>query len=265
MKFIYTRAFIVFAVTLVLTIVFLFLQNKGYVDQFRSLILQAPRPIAQGSQAIALPIKNFFSTLFGIGDIVRENAELSEQLYRMQERLVLLDQYGRENETLKQELGFKNKSPNTLEACTVLAIDPEGLTDALVLNCGEEAGVRAGQAVVAQNHLVGKIVYAGNKTSTAMLLTNPQVNIDARVSKTGEIGLISGSFNSGIVIDRLSQTAPLDREDVIVTAGINSLIPRNIIIGQVGEVLSTANDLFKKAAIVSPVQFNSLQYVFVVK
>ncbi len=265
MKFIYSRAFLVFVIALVFTIVFLFLQNKGYVDRIRTAFLQAPRPIAQASQAIALPTKNFFSTLFGIRGVVLENAQLNDQLHRMQEQLVLLDQYARENESLKQELGFKNKSPNLLESCTVLAIDPEGLTDAIVLNCGEEVGIRPGQAVMAQNHLVGKIVYAGNKTSTAMLLTNPQVDIDARVSKTGEVGLITGSFNSGIVIDRLSQTAPLDREDVIVTAGINSLIPRNIIIGQVGEILSTSTDLFKKAAIVSPIEFNSLQYVFVVK
>lgn len=265
MKFIYSRAFLIFVVVLVLTIVFLFLQNKGYVDRIRTAIMQAPRPIAQATQVVAVPVKSFFGALFGIRGILSENTQLKDQLYRMQEDLVLLDQYARENELLKQELGFKNKSANLLESCTVLALDPEGLTDAMVLNCGEEVGVRPGQAVISQNHLVGKIVYSGNKTSTAMLLTNPQVDIDARVSKTGEVGLITGSFNSGIIIDRLSQTAPLEREDVIVTAGINSLVPRNIIIGQVGEILSTPTDLFKKAAIVSPIEFNSLQYVFVVK
>jgi rod shape-determining protein MreC len=265
MKFIYSRSFTWFTAVLVVTVILLFLQNKGYLDMLKRVVVQAPRPIVKAGQAVAVPTRNFFSTLYGMRGIVKENTELKQQLYLMQERIVLLDQYGRENESLKQELGFKEKSPNALEPCTVLAIDPEGLTDAMVLDCGEEKGVRVGQAVIAQNHLVGKIVYAGSKTSTARMLTSPQALIDARVSKTGEEGLVNGSFNSGIVIDRLSQNAPLETGDIIVTAGINSLIPRNIVIGQVGEVVSRDNDLFKKAAIVSPIRFHNLQYVFVVK
>jgi len=265
MKFIYSKPFAIFAALLVGTVILLVLQNKGYLDAIKGVIIQAPRPIIQAGRTISLPVKNFFGTLYGLRDVVKENAELHNQLFSLQQRIVLLDLYARENELLKQELGFKEKSVHSLQSCTVLAIDPEGLTDAMQLNCGKQDGVLVGQAVVAQDHLVGKIVYAGENSSTARLLTSPQALIDARVSKTGEDGLVGGSFNSGIVIDWLSQSQPLEKGDIIVTAGINSLIPRNIIIGQVGEVLSHSNDLFKKAAIVSPIRFNDLQYVFVVK
>jgi len=50
-----------------------------------------------------------------------------------------------------------------------------------------------------------------------------------------------------------------------VSAGINSQIPKNILIGEVSDVLSTSNDLFKKAALTSPIDFNNLEFVFVVK
>lgn len=265
MKFIYSKPFAIFAGALVFVVIMLFLQNRGYLDSIRGYLVLAPRPIVQVGRSIALPVKTFFGTLYGMRGILKENTDLKNQLYVMQERIVLLDQFARENETLKQELGFREKPPGVLESCTVLAIDPEGLTDAMVLDCGEEEGVKVGQAVIAENHLVGKIVYSGNKTSTARLLTSPQALIDARVSKTGEEGMVSGSYNAGIVIDLLSQNQPLEKGDIVVTGGINSLIPRNIIIGQVGEVLSRENDLFKKAAIISPIRFNNLQYVFVVK
>jgi cell shape-determining protein MreC len=51
----------------------------------------------------------------------------------------------------------------------------------------------------------------------------------------------------------------------VVTAGINPEIPKNILIGRVSQVLSSGNDLFKRAALVSPIDFNNLQFVFVVK
>jgi rod shape-determining protein MreC len=265
MKFIYTKAFLIFAATLVLIVIVLFLQNKGYLDRVRTFLLQAPRPVVGAAKSVALPVKNFFGTLYNLNDLVEKNSDLEIQLQQAHEKLVLLQEYQNQNEILKNELGFKNKSSNTLVPCTVLIVDPEGLTDAIVLNCGSKVGVRLGQAVVAQNHLVGKIAYVGDDTSTAILITSPQANIDSRVIKTGELGLVSGSFNSGVVIDRLSQNAPLDKTDLVVTAGINSLIPKNIVIGQIGDTISRQTDLFKKATVVSPVQFNNLEFVFVVQ
>lgn len=265
MRFIYSKTFLAIAGVLVFTVLVLIVQNLGYLDFIRKTLLSAPKPLVQAGKSVGQPVSGFFKTIFSLKAIVTENSELRDQLYKMQEQVVLLDDYKRENESLKQELDFKNKSPNLLVPCTVLATDPEGLTDAIVLNCGQQNGVKVGQGVISQNHLVAKIVYVGSETSTAVLMTSPQAPFDARISKTGEIGLVKGSFNSGIIIDQLSQNAPLEKGDIIITAGINSLIPRNILIGQVGEILSTQNDLFKKAAIISPVAFYDLKYVFVVQ
>jgi len=52
---------------------------------------------------------------------------------------------------------------------------------------------------------------------------------------------------------------------LVVTAGINQLIPRNLLIGEVNEAVSSPNDLFKKATLFSPLNFSNLQFVVVVK
>jgi cell shape-determining protein MreC len=88
---------------------------------------------------------------------------------------------------------------------------------------------------------------------------------DARVAKTGQVGVVEGSYNTGLILDQLPQSAELEKDWLVVTAGINSVIPKDIPIGEVGEVISSGNDLFKKASLLSPVDFNNLQFVYIVK
>jgi rod shape-determining protein MreC len=183
----------------------------------------------------------------------------------LQQQVANLNQLRLENEGLKKELGFTQQAGVPLQPCTVLSIDPQELTDTLVLSCGAGTGIQVGQAVVSQGYLVGKILHVGQHTSTALLITNAQSAIDARVSKNNTEGVIKGSFGSGIILDLVSQNAELIKGELVVTAGINSRIARNLVIGEIGEVVSKPNDLFKKVSIVTPVRFHELSYVFVAK
>ncbi len=105
----------------------------------------------------------------------------------------------------------------------------------------------------------------GSYTSTALLISNAQSSIDSKLSKNNTEGVVKGSFGSGMVFDLVSQNADVATGDLVVTAGINSRIPKNIPIGQVGSVLSGSNDLFKKMSVTSPVRQRAVEFVFVVK
>jgi rod shape-determining protein MreC len=122
-----------------------------------------------------------------------------------------------------------------------------------------------GEAVISQGYLVGKIIYAGPRSSTALLITAADFSTDARVSQTDATALVAGSFGSGIILDQVRQTDDLQKGWLVVTAGVNAKIPKNILIGQVSDILSSDNDLFKRAALLSPIDFDNLQFVFVVK
>lgn len=265
MRFIYSKTFALFAATLIVVVVLLFLQTKGYLEFVKAGLLQAPRPVAAAARKVTDPVRGFFKALYTLRQINQENINLRDRVRALSEQNILLDEYKSQNETLKQEMGFKSNFPGTLEPCTVLAMDPQGLTNTIVLSCGEDSGIKVGEAIMAQGYLVGKLVLVGKETSTAQLITNPEPSIDARVSKTGVEGLVTGSYGSGIKIDRVPQNASLNKGDIIVTAGISSLIPKNLLIGEVGEMLSKPNDLFKRASVVTPVRFNTLQFVYVVK
>lgn len=265
MRFIYTKTFLAFASVLVLIVIGLVMQAKGWLQPIEYALLQAPRPVAAVVRGIAEPIRTVASTLGSLSSIVRENGTLRTQLAQLQQQQVQFDKFKTDNELLRNELRFKAQSDLVLESCTVLSIDPQELSDAMVLSCGKEQGIQEGQAVMSQGYLVAKIAYVGSYTSTALLISNAQSSIDAKLSKDNTEGVVKGSFGSGMVFDLVSQNADVQQNDLVVTAGINARIPKDLLIGQIGSVLSGPNDLFKKMSVTSPVRQRAVQYVFVVK
>ncbi len=265
MRFIYTKTFFIFAGTLVVVVIALVFQVKGWFGPIEYLFLQIPKPAANLVAGVVKPITTVVGTLGSMRSIVLENKAYEAELSQLKQRQVLIDQLRSENELLKSELDFRNKAGFALESCSVLSRDPQNTSDALILDCGEGTGIKAGQAVISNGYLVAKVVFVGSNTSTAVLITNSQSSIDARVSRNNVEGIIKGSFGSGLVFDLVSQSADVVPNDLVVTAGIDPDIPKNILIGQIGQELSGQNDLFKRLTLVSPIKAHALDYVFVVK
>jgi rod shape-determining protein MreC len=265
MRFIYTKAFAVFAACLIILVIGLFLQTKGFLNPVESALLQAPRPVISAARAVTSPVKNFFTTLFTLRSVVRENTQLTAKVAELEQKTATDDQLKLENDLLKKELGFTQTAKLNLQPCTVINANPQEVSDALIINCGETQGLQEGQAVIAQGYVIGKIIHVGKYSSTALLITNTNSSVDAKLSKNNTEGVVKGSFGSGAVFDMVSQNADVQKGDVIVTAGIDSRIAKNLLLGEVGDVLSKPNDLFKRVSVVTPIRFHEVSFVFVAK
>jgi rod shape-determining protein MreC len=265
MRFIYTKAFAWFAVCVVIITALVFLQVKGWLGPIKTVFLKSPQPVIAVTKRIVSPVKSFFSTIYRLRNIAADNVKLREKVAGLQQSLVDFDKEQKENETLRKELGFFKNTQQQLIPCTVLSQNFFGLAEAIVLDCGLEKGVAEGQVIMAQDYLVGKIIYAGKGFSTALLAISSQFSTDAKLSKTGANAIVRGSFGSGLILDQLPQNANVEKSWLVVTAGINDKIPKNLLIGEVGDVISGSNDLFKKTTLLSPVDFDNLEFVFAVK
>ncbi len=265
MRFIYTKAFAIFAAFLTAAVFLVFMQTKGWLDPVRVAVLNSPRAVVYAVSRVVDPVKSFFTTIYQLKKITQENGELTSRIMKLQQDLVLFNQQARENDALRKELGFIKSSKAQLVSCSVLSHNLFGSTDALVLNCGTADGVAEGQAIISQGYLVGKVTYAGKNSSSVLLVTSSQFSSDAKVSQTLDTGIIRGSFGSGFILDQIPQTSDLRPGWLVITAGINEKIPKNILIGEVSDLLSGGNDLFKRASLVSPIDFKNLDFVFAVK
>lgn len=264
MRFIYSKAFGIFAACLILITVLVFLQTKGFIEPLKRAILAAPRPVAQTVRNVTLPVKNFFLTIYQLTKIARENAFLKQKVLILEQNLVDYEKEKKDNEILRKELGFVQSTKLKLIPCTVLSANPFGVSDSIALSCGQKQGVKEGLAVISQGFMVGKIVYAGENVSTALLVTSSRFSTDARVSQSGAGAIARGSFGSGLILDQLSQNEKVEKGWLVVSGGIDENIPKNVLIGEIDQEISNPNDLFKKTTLLSPIDFNNLGFVFVV-
>ena len=238
---------------------------NGWLAVFQKLALQAPRPVSFLVRKGVGPVKDFFSSAYRLKEIARENTKLSEQVRLLQGKQVLFDQFEQENKRLREELQFAKTSKLSLQLCGVIGRNPTGIIDTVTINCGVKQGAEPGRAVISKGFLVGRITYATEDLSTVQLITNASFSVDAKISQTGRLAIGKGSYDSGLVLDQISQDEPLERGMLVVTAGVNDKIAKNLLIGEVGEIISGPNDLFKKTTLVSPVDFGDLEFVFLVK
>ena len=265
MRFIYTKTFVVFFSFLVLFTGMVFLESTNRIDPVKRFFLAAPRPVIALTQAVVMPVKHFFVTVYSLKDIVKENQLLTNKITDWQGQVIDLENLKKENEALRKELGFVRNSKMKLVPCSVLSRNAFGLLDSVSLSCGTEQGVEEGDAIISQGFLVGKIIRANSSLSTALFAKSANFLTDAKVVKSGAEGVLKGSYGFGMSLEQLSQNAQAEKGWLVATAGIDPKIPKNLPIGEIGEVISNSNELLKKATVVSPVDFKSVDFVFVVK
>jgi rod shape-determining protein MreC len=265
MRFIYTRTFAIFCVLLVAAALLTFFQTRGTLAPVEGTIAEAPRPVTfvlHGTIAAAENFGSYFGTAHRLSS---QNAQLTAQVRMLQAQVAALSEDQLQNQVLKQELGYRQVTTLSLAPATVIATDPTGFTQTIVIDAGTSAGVKAGDSVLAQGVLIGLVASTTPLTSKVTLVTDPSSAIDVELAGSGQNGILKGSYGSGTIIDSVSPKATLTTGEQVVTADLNSSVPAKVLVGSVGDILSNRNDLLQRATVVSAVDVSSIQFVDVVK
>lgn len=265
MRFIYTKTFALFFVFLVVLTGVVYLESTNRIEPIRRFFLVVPRPLVSALRSVTVPTKNFFNTLYSLRGLVTENQRLSLKVADLERQVVGLESQKKENDVLRQELGFVKSSKLQLVPCSVLARNALGLLDSAELSCGSQQGVEEGEAIVAQGFLIGKIIRVGDDTSIALFAKSPNFLTDAKIVNSNAEGILKGSYGFGMSLEQLPQNAQVEKGWLVATAGIDPKIPKNLPIGEIGEVVSNPSELLKKATVISPVDFKNIDFIFVVK
>ncbi len=265
MRFIYTKQFVIFIALLAFAALLMFLHSFGEFAAVESAIAEVPRPIIYIFKGAGRGISGFFSYFTFVSDLNKTNASLKAQVTQLQEENALLEQYKLENNVLKQELDYRARTPFKLALANVIGSNAAGFGNSVVISAGTDEGVTAGDAVVAQGVFVGKIQEADSETSKVTLVTDPTSRIEAEISGTANNGILRGDYDSGIVLDMISQNAQIQKSQEVITFGSNNGIPSGILIGTIAGIKSSKTDLLQQATVLSSADLRNISLVDVIK
>jgi rod shape-determining protein MreC len=255
-----------FPVLALLTIALLLLHESGVIQ-----------PLEDALQVVLAPVQRALSGLFdGVVETVgafRDLRELRDENARLRElndalvaENVRLKQIEAENVTLRNLLSFTQEHPLYLtQVAAVIGRDPSPYRQFITINAGRREGLEPGMPVVtAGSALVGRVEAVGLNTSKVQLIIDSTSAVNARVQSSRVTGLVEGQPDGELILTQIPLDATVNVGDLVLTSGLGGNLPRNLVVGQVSEVIKRDIDLFQSARVRPALEFSQLELVLVI-
>lgn len=221
--------------------------------------------IADMFSAIPRGVNNTLRDLQQLSHSRERIIELEEALAKLQAELVdsreVASDVQRLAELLDYRATFLNQETITAE---VIGYDPSSLTRTIIINRGSRDGIAVGMPVTTQAGLVGRVTDVTAVASRVLLVTDPTINVNARLQTTRAQGTISGLLSGGLRMQLIPLDATVEDGDIVITSGLGGTFPPDIPIGQVTSSLRETSGLTQSAEVRSLIDFGQLEFVLVV-
>lgn len=244
-------------------IIIIALHWGGVLSPLETASLKALSPVGTALYNFKQKINSFWSRGVPMSDFLALEAERNALVVE-EAKLKVVEE---ENKNLREALGFISKSQQKLLAAEIIGRDPV-FPNHYILNRGARDGVGEGFAIVSPGGiLVGKIIKVEEKISTMLIPVDNNFQTAAAVlgkSKNAAAGLIKGEKGLGIKMELIPQGEAIDKDDIIVTSGLELNMPKGLVIGRVAEVTRADKVIFGTATITPLVSYKNLSFVMIV-
>jgi rod shape-determining protein MreC len=234
-------------------------------------IVAVVSPIQDGASKVLSPVRNVSDWVSSTLRAKTQNGQLQKQVSNLNTELAIANQKAINNSQLKAEVGLDQNigaADYHPVAASVIVVDPNIWYQQIEVNAGSNDGVKAGDPVLGDGALVGKVLEVSGSSAEVVLITDHTVSVaaeDQNVSRagaggsTGVLAPAVGNPNQ-LVLQDLPRRSTIAPGDLVVTAGFKdpsnpaqpgSLYPPGIPIGHVASF--SQNDLLNTGQVpVSP-------------
>ncbi|MBN1405050.1 MAG: rod shape-determining protein MreC [Candidatus Omnitrophica bacterium] len=221
--------------------------------------------------AIKYPLYLSSSAFYGIrhaatsGKLIQENKILSQEAEALKGALTQLEELKAENQRLKQILSFKEKSQLAFIACPVIAKDPSGIFNSIIIGAGKKQGIVKNTTVITPAGIVGRVTEIAQSISRVLLITDPSSKIMAIDSRSRCEGMLYGVSQGLCKLVYLAPDADIKKDDMIITSGFSSAFPKGLAIGKVVRVEFSPNGIWLQAIVKPEFDISRIEEVLCVK
>lgn len=239
-------------VIIVVLALIIFLRGFGYLNFFESAVRLATDTALKKVYQISLPAQSLEKN---------STAELNVCVAEDTKIRLLED----ENALLRDELHFFKKNETHVGA-EVIGRDLDPLGTTIIINRGAADHVAINQPVIVGNGLlIGKIVRVDARTSVVRLLSDYESKVAATVlNRDKSLGLVEGGYGLTVKLDLIPQNEVIRPGDTIITSGLESGIPRGLVIGAVEVVEKKPQEPFQQAILKTSADLHNITVVSII-
>ena len=241
----------------------------GYKNLARDVINVLTLPGRLVVSAVSDSSRGFSKYFRSISALEDENSALTKQNEALEAAANETDILRAENERLKSYLSIKSLHPDfTYVEAMVVGREAGNYQTVLTINRGSAQGIEAGMPVITPDGIVGCVTEVGLTYAKISTLLESASSVGAYLARSGETGILTGDYSmraEGLCkLSYLSEEADVQEGDEVLSSGLGSVYPADLLIGKVVNVTADDYNRAKVAKVAPAVDFSSLRYLLVV-
>jgi rod shape-determining protein MreC len=249
-----------------IAVVLLLLHEGGQLQPIENVVNTVLSPIERAASGVFGGIGNLFGAVRDLNELRTRNAQLEKQNQDLLTEIAGLKGLQGENATLRQLLNFTQENPTyKYQTAAVIGRDPSPYLRYITINAGSREGLQPGMPVVtAGSTLIGRVSDVGLRSSKVQLLNDLSSAVNVRLQTSNVTGLAVGQQDGSLVVQYLPLEAKLADNDIALTSGLGGNLPRNLVVGQITNVLKKDVDVSQSAQLRPAADYERLDVVLVI-
>ena len=253
-----------FVVAVALAIVLISVGENLRFGALRGAAATVAQPVQALMTGAGHGIHDFFGALTSLGDAAGENRRLQSRVADLERQLAMQRGLSLTNQQLTESLGLRDSLQLHVHAATVIAREPERLSQALTIDSGTRQGVRRGMSVLGQRGLVGKVASVQANSSQVRLISDPTLPVNVEVASNHLAGTLR------VTADRMevqllgaATDVKLQAGEILVTSGLGGNFPKGLPVAELVSFKYQPYAVTQTAAATPLDALSGLEYVLV--
>lgn len=217
-------------------------------------------------------IKNTVNDYVSLSTTNQENKKLRENMVEAQRLIDLLSESRRDNLELRELLDLRETMTQNREiVAQVVNRNAQSFNESVLIDVGENAGIKQHMAVITPQGLVGQISKVDENTSVVKLLSSQtglnQFALKVVIDESTTVEALLESYNpqtNTYSVRLLDSTTAVTVGSKVITSGLGKIIPSGISVGEITEITQSQASFSVILKVKPTVNFSNFNYVMVV-
>lgn len=198
-------------------------------------------------------------------ELLRENETLQARVMILERRALKYAALAAENSRLRELLNASGTLDDRVVVAEVVSVSPDPFSHEVIINKGSRDGVRAGQAILDANGLMGQVLYASAFTARVLLISDSSHGVPVEVNRNGLRSILLGNGNiHQLELVYVPDTADIREGDVLVSSGLGGRFPKGYPVAEVSMIRKEPGEPFVTIHARPLAQLNRSKLVLVV-
>lgn len=236
-----------------------------YGDRLRSWLMTGLTPVYWLGQAPGSVADWMGNVTASRDSLLEENQALESQLLVLERRAQRYAALAAENTRLRELLNASSDLDDRVLVAEVIGITPDPLSHEVILDKGEDDGLREGQAILDAGGLMGQVVQTSKYTSRAILISDNSHAVPVEVNRNGVRAVLLGNGDRDeLELAHVPDTADIEEGDLLVSSGLGGRFPQGYPVARISTVEHDPAKPFARVRARPMASLNSSRLVLVV-